>query len=204
MIPLRYFLLLFALGGTFMPGQAQKLVLHAYMEQRTAPAASDTIYYDFNKPLVWKDFKGKPESNNFAGAMTASGFAFDSHMTDDGHTLVVDIGIYTFFTKHDSWKKPDIHSAYHLLHEQHHFDITRIGAEDFLNALRKAKFTSSNYKSLLTRIFNSCYDQNVALQQQYDRETNHSLNIPAQTEWNQKISAAISQIRKEEVKHPVW
>jgi|SRR5690348_1649482 len=175
---------------------SQKVMVHVFMINKKASANNDTIYYNFNRSLTWSDFRGKPDNNYFAGAVTASGFAFDSKMNFDGRNLYLDIGIYTFFTKHDSWHKPDITSAYHLLHEQHHFDITRIGAENFLEKLKKAHFTKDNYNRLLTSIFNKVYDENEAVQHQYDAETNHSINQQEQLEWNNKIAAEMQRLKE--------
>jgi hypothetical protein len=175
---------------------AQKVIVNAYMAKKNADKQSDTIYYVFNRPLTWNDFRGKPVANYFPGAVTASGFAFDSRMEYDGHTLRLDISIYPYFTKHDYWKKPDINSAYHLLHEQHHFDITRIGAQQFLNAVQNAHFSINNYKSLLTRLFDKAYDCNVAMQREYDRETSHSLNVTKQLEWDNKIEEEVLRLKQ--------
>ena len=142
-------MLTFLLANTSI---AQKVIVHAFMENRKSSTESDTIYYDFNRSLRWSDFKGKPDENYFAGAITASGFAFDSQMNFDGTNIYLNIGVYTFFTKNDSWKKPQITSDYHLLHEQHHFDITRLGSEKFINELDKAHFTKENYTELLTSL----------------------------------------------------
>jgi len=175
---------------------AQKVIVHAFMENRKASIESDTIYYDFNRNLKWPDFKGKPDENNFAGAVTASGFAFDSQMNFDGTNIYLNIGVYTFFTKSDSWRKPQINSDYHLLHEQHHFDITRIGAEKFIAEIQKANFTKGNYAALLTSIFDKVYQENSDIQHLYDKETNHSINVEKQLEWNDKIAAEIQKIRQ--------
>jgi hypothetical protein len=162
----------------------------------TPSKESDTIYYDFNGNLKWSDFKGKPDENYFAGAVTASGFAFDSQVDFDGTTIFLNIGVYTFFTKSDSWKKPGINSDYHLLHEQHHFDITRIGSENFINEIRKAHFTKENYTKLLTSIFDKVYKENIDTQHLYDKETNHSINVDKQLEWNSKIATEIQKIKE--------
>ena len=175
---------------------AQKVIVHAFMENRKASTESDTIYYDFNRNLQWSDFRGKPNENNFAGAVTASGFAFDSQMKFDGTNIYLNIGVYTFFTKTDSWRKPQINSEYHLLHEQHHFDITRIGAEEFITEIQKARFTKANYTALLSSIFDKVYKENSDIQHLYDKETNHSINVEKQLEWNNKIAAEIEKIRQ--------
>ncbi|HEY5407826.1 MAG TPA: hypothetical protein VIJ92_12095, partial [Ginsengibacter sp.] len=104
--------------------------------------------------------------------------------------------VYTFFTKSDSWRKPQINSDYHLLHEQHHFDITRIGAEKFIAEIQKANFTKGNYAALLTSIFDKVYQENSDIQHLYDKETNHSINVEKQLEWNDKIAAEIQKIRQ--------
>lgn len=172
------------------------MIVHAFMENRKNSTANDTIYYDFNRNLMWSDFKGKPLVDYFAGAVTASGFAFDSQMDFDGTNIYLNIGVYTFFTKNDSWEKPQINSAYHLLHEQHHFDITRIGSEKFINELQKAHFTKDNYTKLLTSIFDKVYKENMDIQHLYDEETNHNINVEKQLEWNNKIAAEVQKLKQ--------
>ncbi|CAN5347949.1 hypothetical protein BH20BAC1_BH20BAC1_25180 [soil metagenome] len=173
---------------------SQKVIVHAFMENKKATSNSDTIYYDFGKQLAWDDFQGKPDMNHFGGAVTASGFAFDSEMNFDGKTVIINISVHTYFSKKSSWKKPGINSAYHLLHEQHHFDITRLGAEQLIEELSKAKFNEENYRSMLNSIFEKTYRGNNQLQLQYDGETSHSLNAEKQKEWNDRIATAIKKL----------
>ncbi|MDQ6843266.1 MAG: hypothetical protein M3Z92_02780 [Bacteroidota bacterium] len=174
---------------------SQKVIVNAVMENKKASPESDTIYYDFNRPLTWNDFKGKPDDSHNGGAVTASGFAFDSQMKSDGTNIYINIGVYTFFTKNDSWKKPNINSEYHLLHEQHHFDITRLSAEKLAAELRKAHVTKNNYRTLLTSIFDAAYKENSDIQNRYDKETNHSIDVAKQREWNSTIDLAIKKLK---------
>lgn len=169
------------------------------MQNKKANSGNDTIYYDFNRQLAWSDFKGKPDENHFGGAVTASGFAFNSKMNFDGRNIYLDIEVCTFFIKNDSWKKPQINSDYHLLHEQHHFDITRLGAEKLVNELAKANFTKDNYSSLLTSLFEKAYKENSDVQRQYDKETMHSIDATKQKEWNDKIAAEIKKLKESTV-----
>lgn len=175
---------------------SQKVIVHAFIEHRKTSTGGDTIYYNFNRSLKWTDYKGKPEEDYFAAAVTSSGFAFDSQMDYDGINMYLNIGVYTFFTKNDSWKKPRINSDYHLLHEQHHFDITRIGSEKFVNEVQKAHFTKDNYTRLLTSIFDTVYKENSDMQHLYDEQTNHSINVEKQLEWNKKIADEIQKIKR--------
>ena len=175
---------------------SQKVIVHASIENKKATANNDTMYYDFNRQLTWSDFKGKPDENHFGGAVTASGFAFNSKMNFDGRNIYLDIGVYTFFIKHESWKKPQINSDYHLLHEQRHFDITRLGAEKLIGELAKANFTKDNYNSLLTSMFEKAYKENSDRQSQYDNETKHSIDSAKQQEWNEKIANEIKKLKE--------
>ena len=165
------------------------------MENRSAPASSDTIYHDVKKRLAWTDFKGVPDTKHFGGAVTASGYAFDADVKMDSKIIYLNVGVYVFFTKSLSWKKPTINSDYHLLHEQVHFDITRLGAENFIRELVSAKFTKENYNNVLDSVFDKSYSENVALQEQYDTETNHSINRQVQLKWNDKIEGEMKKLQ---------
>jgi hypothetical protein len=120
-------------------------------------------------------------------------------MNFDGITIYIDVSVYTFFTKNESWKKPQINSGYHLLHEQHHFDITRLGAERLVEEISRARFTKDNYHSLLASIFEKTYKENSEIQHQYDRDTLHSIDTVKQQEWNDRIAAAIEKLKESSV-----
>ncbi|MBA2248894.1 MAG: DUF922 domain-containing protein [Chitinophagaceae bacterium] len=185
-----FFLLICSVCFSF----SQKVSVNAFIENKIANKGNDTIYYDIHRPLKWEDFKGTPDYHFFGGAVTASGFAFDAAISMVNDLMTLKIGIYTFFSKNGSWKKPDINSDYHLLHEQNHFNITRIGASQFLKKISEAKFTRSNYQQVMTSIFDSVYKENMALQKQYDNATEHSINQQQQLLWNDKIGAELNKV----------
>ncbi len=176
-------------------GYSQKVLVTVFMQNRIAPLTSDTIYHDVKKRLTWNDFKGVPDTKHFGGAVTASGYAFDADIKIEGKTVYLNVGVYVFFSKSLSWKKPSINSDYHLLHEQVHFDITRLGAENFIRELVNAKFTKDNYNQVLDSVFDKSYAENFALQEQYDKETQHSINRQVQLKWNDKIGGEIKKIQ---------
>ncbi|MDQ6724129.1 MAG: hypothetical protein M3Z01_07690 [Thermoproteota archaeon] len=165
------------------------------MEDRVAKPDSDTIYYNANKRLAWKDFKGVPDLKHYGGAVTASGYASDADIKMEGKIIYLNIGVYVFFFKNESWKKPSINSDYHLLHEQVHFDITRLGAENFINQLVKSNFTKDNYNQVLDNVFDKSYRENISMQDQYDKETQHSINKNIQLKWNEKIAYDIKKLQ---------
>lgn len=174
---------------------AQKVTVHVFIENYQNHSESDTIYYNFYRKLSWSDFQGKVPPSVPWGAETASGFSFHSSMESDESSIDISVGIFTFFTKHDSWKKPNVNSAYHLEHEQHHFDITRLSAAKLEDEIRKAHFTRNNYKSLLNSVFNKVYKEEIQLQKKYDLETRNSVDTTKQQEWNKKIAAQIQKLK---------
>ena len=176
------------------PGFSQKVFLKVSIENKISNPANDTIYYSTNRLLTWDDFKGVPDYNSPGGAITASGFAFNANMNMIGKDIYLNIGVYTFFSKKNSWKKPNINSSYHLVHEQHHFDITRISASKFCDELLEANFTVTNYSKLLSALFDKAFNENKALQEKYDNETRHSINTSEQLKWNDKITAEIKSL----------
>ena len=173
---------------------AQKVLVNVFMDPKITKPNSDTIYFDPARLLAWKDFKGTPDNHNVGGAQTASGYAFDADIRIEGRVIYLNIGVYVYFDKRRSWKKPNINSDYHLLHEQHHFDITRIAAENFIKAIAKARFTKDNYNELMSLLFDQSYKECNRLQEQYDRETEHSIKKEQQLKWNDLISEMIRKL----------
>lgn len=190
----KIFILVLFISFFSLQSYSQKVVVHVFTEHKTAPENSDTIYYDFRNKLTWKDFQGTVPANVPWGAMTSSGFSFNSSMNNDGKNIDIIVGVYTFFTKHDSWKRTDINSLYHLEHEQHHFDITRLYAQKLVEEIRNAHFTENNYRALLNSLFDKVYDESIATQRQYDLETKNSMNSAKQLEWNKKINSRMEKI----------
>lgn len=187
-------LMIVLLTGFSMYASGQKIKVRIHYVTKQTATSGDTLYYDASRKLTWKDFQGTPDPNHFGGAVTASGFAFTADTHLDSENIFMDIYIYTFFTKHDSWRKPGIGDAYHLNHEQRHFDITFIHAVRFADQLKTARFTKQNLNTLPGKIFDKVYDDNTAMQHLYDRETMHSIDKEAQELWDRKIDALLKNV----------
>src|SRR6187549_815424 len=88
--------------------------------QKVKPGnAGDTISYDLKRKLDWYDFRGKPDENSPAAAITQSGFGYRMSMQNaNGRTNVV-ITVFCYFNKKRSWVKDGQNTNYALIHEQH-------------------------------------------------------------------------------------
>ena len=154
----------------------------------------DTIYYSTERRLTWPDFRGRPDNKSIAVAITASGFGFTFGMKSRNGVAEMDITVDCFFNKSNSWVKPGMQNDYALLHEQHHFDITYIGACRFIKKLREAKFTMRNYSELLEKINSESNDAMEKMQNEYDGETANGRLKNVQAEWNKKIEEQLAAV----------
>lgn len=180
--------LIFSSGKMF----SQHLKVNVYYVDKPQTEHSDTIYYTPGLKLNWSDFRGDPRMNSIAGAVTASGFAYNADMHFSVQKAEVNFYVYTFFLKQTSWKKPETKGEYHLKHEQTHFDITYLNCLDFIERLKKARFSLKNYSSAAEKLFEQSYGNNTKMQQKYDAETQHSIDKEMQDKWNRRIENLLS------------
>jgi len=161
--------------------------------RQVLPAAIDSIHYIPGVKLSWADFRGRPDQQSSAAAITASGFGYTMEMKSAGRRATLVITVYCYFQKNASWVKRGLKSDYALLHEQHHFDITYLITAGFINKLRNTIFTLGNYESLLEKINDEYYTELEKMQNAYDGETRNGLLKSEQSEWNAKIDRLLSQ-----------
>jgi predicted secreted Zn-dependent protease len=98
-----------------------------------------------------------------------------------------------FFIKSKSWKKEGVSETL-LQHEQLHFDIAELFARKLRKDLsRKTSINDNNeiyFKGIYKNVINEC----IAMQLQYDRETNHSRNRQFQVLWEGAIQEKLQQL----------
>jgi len=163
------------------------------------PDASNTIIYNPDQKLAIGDFKGTPDENSGAVAITSSGFMFKAGYHSMSGDATLGIALYCSFNKKESWMKARGKNAYILAHEQHHFDITYLSTLQFIKKVKQTKFDNEDYMQQLKDIYNEVVKSMEAMQQQYDEETNNGINTAKQEEWNKKIDEKIAAAAKSPV-----
>jgi hypothetical protein len=153
---------------------------------------NDTIYYDHDRKLEWNDFKGWPDHNSMAAAITESGFGYRMSMQSKNGRINIEITVYCYFNKKRSWVKRGMDTNYALTHEQHHFDITYINTCLFIVKLKAASFTAGNYVSLVDTIYDDCYEALRKMQDEYDGQTSNGRSKKIQADWNKKIDRMLA------------
>lgn len=87
-----------------------------------------------------------------------------------------------------------MNTNYALLHEQHHYDITYINANLFVQKLKDAKITVKNYDSVVNRIHDESFAALDKMQNEYDGETSNGRIPRNQYKWNKKIDEQLEEL----------
>jgi hypothetical protein len=175
-----FFILFFSFYFTV---DAQIITNIAWVEKSNAKPA-DVIYYNPNKKLVWTDFKGTPGPPSAVAAITSSGFGYKAGMKSSNGKGEINVSVYCFFSKPNSWVRKGKTTAYILNHEQHHFDATYICTKRFIEKIRSTILTTSNMNDVLAKLYKECSAELRKMQADYDGETMNGQLKDKQEKWN--------------------
>ncbi|MFN8347158.1 MAG: hypothetical protein U0X91_19305 [Spirosomataceae bacterium] len=164
-----------------------KQVKLIFDEDTTLVTEGDTVYYHSNRPLNWKDFLGAPTVLSRWAAQVFTSFGFEARTNVTNRVLELRVRTKVWIDKTISWVRADSKNDYVLDHEQLHFDITRLTAERFKRHLKTMDFSVEDYSSEIQYQYIEFYRLHSQLQMQYDDETSHGVNRPAQDRWVKKV-----------------
>ncbi len=163
--------------------------------QNKPATKSDTIYYNADKKLDWSNFKGKTDPQSDATAITSSGFGYEAGVHYKNEKTTITIAVYCYFSKLNSWVRAGGQSDYALNHEQHHFDVTYIVTNLFIQKLKDAKFTRNNYDALIDKIYMESCKELELMQNEYDGQTRNGRLKSIQADWNEKIEKKLALVK---------
>lgn len=166
-----------------------KLIFTDYTEK----PEGDTIYYSPKRPLTWDDFKEKPHGNKYV-AEVLPGFGYTEQAEVVKSVVVVRISMRVFLPKSAAWVRYEGRNDYALGHEQRHFDIAKIVARHFQQALIAMKIPADNYDGYINVQYLDSYREMNQLQEEYDQETSHGMNAAAQQRWNVMIEKDLKEV----------
>ncbi len=175
-----------------MPG-LQKYILLFLMALPFVGIAQDRneelVDWSPSNRLTWNDYKADPDRESGAAATTTTYLGINYNISSNSFSYK----IYSRFSKDRSW---GLHkTAYILSHEQGHFDIAEIFARKLNKRMSEYHFNKRTYDKDLSGIYNEIVDEKEAMQNEYDDETNHSINKPKQEEWLKKISMMLDDLK---------
>jgi hypothetical protein len=148
------------------------------------------IRHDVNSVLTWDDFKGRVDRSSKFAANTSSGFDYNASMVGDSMKIVLP----TSFNPRESWVKKKQKSPYLLKHEQVHFDITELHVRKMRKEILAQKYTLKNFNKSVGKILKKYSKETNAFQDQYDNQTEHSINKEQQQVWNKKVADGLKEL----------
>ncbi|MBK8300968.1 MAG: DUF922 domain-containing protein [Chitinophagaceae bacterium] len=147
----------------------------------------EVLEWDPSRKLSWADYKARPNPDSDAAASTTTYLGINYNITSRSFSYK----IYSRFSKTRSW---GLHkTAYILSHEQGHFDIAEIFARKLHKKMSEYEFNKKTYNKDLEKIYRDVTKEKEDTQNQYDKETNHSINKTEQSLWLKKIAAMLEE-----------
>jgi hypothetical protein len=170
-----------------------RVVATLYKVADTRSAETEFIW-NKNRKLSWNDFRG-PVSNarhdDVTAAATFCGFGFETNTV--GPNERPKVIVYNSFYTNRSWVRPEERKPEVLIHEQGHFDLCEIYTRKLRQRIQTSRITGNNLKAALRRIYNEVQDEYVRCQEQYEEETEHSLNWEGQARWTKIIEHELAE-----------
>jgi hypothetical protein len=153
----------------------------------TEKTEGDTIYYSPTRRLTWADFQSKlrPLGPYQASVMPSIGYTQESKI--DHGVIKAKILLKAYLPKSASWANYSGRDDYALNHEQRHFDIVKIIAEQFRKKVLAKRLTPDTYEAFINMQYLDSFRDMNTMQKAYDAETAHGQNHFAQEQWNSRI-----------------
>ncbi len=163
------------------------------------PKTQDTqsiIEWSKERRLKWSDFKGTPDEEILAYALTAykieilpSDVLVDENNNIQNYDLLTVVA--NFYSNH-SWVHTK--SDYLLTHEQLHFDIAALYAYKMKTEFRKLKKQKVANFDAYTKVYAELWAECRKTQATFDNETNHGQLIEENDRWIKKINEKIDKL----------
>lgn len=166
------------------------LFLIAGQGQAQNKQCKDCIEWSGERKLKWSDFKGKPNRLSRNEALTDSGMSIGLKCDDRSSEVTINC----FFDRNGSWAKDD-RTPYLLAHEQLHFDITELFVRKLRKQIDKLGNDCKKLNEHIEEFYNENYKEFVQYQNDYDSESNHSLNKEKQAFWENKVARELEELK---------
>lgn len=153
--------------------------------------SKDTIYWNASQKLKWEDFKGQPDKTTNLLAMTHAGIGYEVACNNGELKLK----IYCYFNVTKSWTK-ETDSEQLLRHEQVHFDITELYTRMLRKKLSELSDPCGKDIKELDKAYSSIFKACAERQDDYDRESEHSLNEEQQKLWGEKVARELNELNR--------
>jgi hypothetical protein len=187
--------------------------IHRNASKRKTRRKYEFVKNDYRKPpsksvgeviedrkLTWRDFKGRPERQYDEYVAVVYYDVFYDYVYQKKHRKVnIDFSVWCEFGD-KSWSrrylKYDDDGDYILAHEQGHYDMGRLCAMELRKHFSEFNFDADRYKTQIDSIYDVTWNKYEKLNEQYDNETDHSLEEDEQERWSNTIDSMFIDLKK--------
>ncbi|HTQ26824.1 MAG TPA: DUF922 domain-containing protein [Puia sp.] len=141
------------------------------------------------RKLVWSDFRARPVTGTRVAALSGTSIKVDFEFTDESMRY----HIRCQFDRERSWGR--VKTAYILSHEQLHFDIAELYARKLNKALSMYRHFGRENEKEVDEVYQHVMRVYRDEQEEYDQETDFSIDRAEQARWSKKISAELKALR---------
>jgi hypothetical protein len=147
--------------------------------------------WDKDNLINWSDFQGPIDQSSSFDATTHSGMNYSWKVKTIQGQIKSAFTTTSFMNKSKSWTKPEKQTPALLKHEQLHFDIYEFFARKLLQVFNDHSYTN-DFTNEIAAIFQRMEEARKAMEDKYDKQTNHSKNKLKQAEWELYVSELLS------------
>jgi hypothetical protein len=149
------------------------------------------IRWHENERLRWVDFDGEVNDTSVFDAECFAEIRYHYKFNDLKN---FQFNVFSNFIKKASWSRKEYQTEDLLKHEQMHFDIAELFSRRMKEMFQNYNYTE-NYQAEIHQLFDRSKQEYHLMQQQYDEETEHSLNKIKQNEWEAYITGELTQMK---------
>jgi hypothetical protein len=143
------------------------------------------------RQLTWSDYKSSlPLNEPLVAARTMTQLKMET-VEQDG---VYSYSVKAYFLPYSSFARVKTNDV--LRHEQTHFKIADLLALECMRDLHALQHGDSTASSRADIVYNSYVERNDSANDQFDLETDHSLNKEAEKTWEFRITEELKNIQK--------
>lgn len=188
---MKFYFLLVSLTSMFQVTWSQVIKVTTQEYPLPGTLTDDTLYYSFIRKLRWSDFTGKVRSASPSAALTFTGFSYHATTITKKDTIYIDIYLQVYFVRSGSWVRHEEKNSYALAHEQTHFDIAKLAAEEFKDSLHLKPFSPEYHEIEIHFLYWDYWRKMHDTQESFDEETRHGSNRMQEAIWERKIKNAL-------------
>lgn len=157
----------------------------------------EKIPWEEGVSLNWNDFKAKSPENSKFKANTNTGITYSWGLRIEKGNETLNYEVHSFFYPKLSWVEQRSKNNHLLKHEQTHFDITELHARKLRKGLYEIELNqlNQNVRKILNDLYETIENERSLMQEEYDRQTNHSLNREAEVKWQKLVREELFKLK---------